>query len=162
VGEPNAGKSTLLGRVSAAHPKIAAYPFTTRKPVLGLVRVGEAGSFVMVDIPGLIEGAHQGKGMGLDFLRHIERCRVLVYLVDIAAEDPRRSYQALRQEILKYDPAVLEKPSLLALTKCDLLPGGAAEVDPMLLELHRRAIPISSVSGEGLDRLLWEILHLLE
>lgn len=161
VGEPNAGKSTLLSRVSAAQPKVAAYPFTTKKPVLGVVRTGESGSFVMVDIPGLIEGAHQGKGMGKDFLRHIERCRVLIYLVDISTEAPLESYQALRQEILKYDPAVLEKPSLLALTKCDLLPGGAAAVDPSLLELHQRVIPISSVSGEGLKQLLREIRLLL-
>ncbi len=162
VGEPNAGKSTLLSRVSAAQPKVAAYPFTTKKPVLGVVRAGELGSFVMVDIPGLIEGAHQGKGMGKDFLRHIERCRVLIYLVDITTEDPLESYKALRQEILKYDPAVLEKPSLLVLTKCDILRGGAAAVDPSLLDIHRRVVPISAVSGEGLKELLREIMLVLK
>jgi GTP-binding protein len=162
VGEPNAGKSTLLSRVSAAEPEIADYPFTTKKPILGVVRAGEFESFVMVDIPGLIEGAHQGKGMGRDFLRHIERCRVLIYMVDITLEDPLGSYRALRQEILKYDSTVLDRPSLLALTKCDLLPGGASDVDPELLDMHQRVIPISAVSGENMDKLLGEVMGLLK
>ncbi|NIM19518.1 MAG: GTPase ObgE [Candidatus Latescibacteria bacterium] len=154
VGEPNAGKSTLLSTVSAAHPKIAPYPFTTKKPVLGVVRLEEYKSFVMVDIPGLIEGAHEGKGMGKDFLRHIERCRVLVYLVDVTVPEPAESYASLRNEILYYDPAILEKRSLIALTKCDLLPGGIRGVDPSLLSLHQKVVPISSVSREGLDELI--------
>jgi GTP-binding protein len=154
VGQPNAGKSTLLSRVSAAHPKIAPYPFTTKEPILGVVRIAEFESFVMVDIPGLIEGAHEGKGMGKDFLRHIERCRVLVYLIDVTDPDPVESYAALRKEILLYDSNILEKRSVLALTKCDLLPDGIRGVDEALCELHHDVIPISSVSGEGVDNLL--------
>lgn len=154
VGQPNAGKSTLLGRVSAAQPKVAPYPFTTKEPVLGVVRIAEFESFVMVDVPGLIEGAHAGKGMGKDFLRHIERCRVLVYLIDVTDPDPERSYAALRREILLYDSNILQKRSILALTKCDLIPGGIHGVDEKLLNLHHEVIPISSVTGEGLDTLL--------
>jgi GTP-binding protein len=154
VGQPNAGKSTLLAKVSAAHPKIAPYPFTTKEPILGVVRVAEFESFVMVDIPGLIEGAHKGKGMGKDFLRHVERCRVLVYLIDVTDPDPAASYAALRREILLYDSNILEKRSVLALTKCDLLPGGIHGVDAKLFELHHHVMAISSVTGEGVDKLI--------
>lgn len=152
VGEPNSGKSTLLSVLSAAHPKIAPYPFTTKTPVLGIVRTGEFESFVMVDIPGLIEGAHAGKGMGREFLRHIERCRVLVYLMDVSSIDPAGSYRTLRNEILHYDPLLLEKPSVLAITKCDLIPEG--KVDPSLLTLHSKTVCISAVSKMGLKELI--------
>ncbi len=154
VGQPNAGKSTLLSKVSAAQPKIAPYPFTTKEPVLGVVRIAEFESFVMVDIPGLIEGAHAGRGMGKDFLRHIERCRVLVYLIDVTDPDPTESYASLRKEILLYDSKILEKRSVLALTKCDLLPKGIHGVDEKLFELHHDVIPISSVTGDGVAELL--------
>lgn len=154
VGEPNAGKSTLLSVLSDAHPKVADYPFTTKTPVLGIVRTGEFESLVMVDIPGLIEGAHLGKGMGRDFLRHIERCRVLVYLVDVTQPDPEGSYATLRNEMLRYDSKLLEKASLLALTKCDLVRGGVAALDPRLLDIHAHVVPISSVTGEGLTGLV--------
>jgi GTP-binding protein len=154
VGEPNAGKSTLLSVVSAAHPEIADYPFTTKTPVLGIVKVSESESLVMVDIPGLIEGAHEGKGMGREFLRHIERCRVLLYLVDVKSPDPVRSYATLRNELLHYDPMLLEKPSFLALTKCDLIEGGAEGVSRELLDIHPRAFPISAVTKEGIVTLL--------
>ena len=154
VGEPNAGKSTLLGVVSAAHPEVADYPFTTKTPVLGIVKAGDFESFVMVDIPGLIEGAHAGKGMGRDFLRHVERCRVLLFLVDVTQPDPAGCYASLRNELLRYDPILLERPSVLALTKCDLIEGGIAGVDPELLKIHSKVIPISSLSREGLKPLL--------
>jgi GTP-binding protein len=154
VGEPNAGKSTLLGVVSAAHPKVASYPFTTRTPVLGIVKRGDYDTFVMVDIPGLIEGAHEGKGMGKEFLRHIERCRVLVYLVDVTLPDPQASYEALRSEILRYDPQLLAKPSVVALTKCDLVGGGIEAVDSGLLGIHGKVFPISSLTKEGLGPLV--------
>ncbi len=154
VGAPNAGKSTLLSVLSAARPKIADYPFTTKSPVLGIVRAGEFESFVMVDIPGLIEGAHEGRGMGRTFLRHIERCRTLVYLVDVTADDPEADYRMLRGELMRYDPSLLERPGVLALTKCDLVPGGAAGVDPALSGLHECVVPISSVTREGLDALV--------
>ncbi|MEE9270108.1 MAG: GTPase ObgE [Candidatus Krumholzibacteria bacterium] len=154
VGEPNAGKSTLLSVISAAHPKIASYPFTTKTPVLGIVKTGDDGSLVMVDIPGLIEGAHAGRGMGKDFLRHIERCRVLLYLIDVTLPDPLQSYDTLRNEILRHDSSLLERPSVLALTKCDLLEGSTGAVEAKLLELHAKVIPISSVTREGLDTLV--------
>ncbi len=158
VGEPNAGKSTLLSVVTAAHPKIAPYPFTTKNPVLGIVRAGEENSFVMVDIPGLIEGAHGGRGMGKDFLRHVERCRVLLYLIDVTQPDPRQSYETLRNEILRYDPALLEKPSVLALTKCDLLENGVDGVSEELLGLHANGVPVSSVARKGMKALV-DALH---
>jgi GTP-binding protein len=162
VGAPNAGKSTLLSVISAAHPKIAGYPFTTTTPVLGIVRAGESGAFVMVDIPGLIEGAHAGKGMGIEFLRHVERCRALVYMVDVTSPDVGADYGVLRGELMRYDPALLARPSVLALTKCDLLPGGARGVEAALLALHERVAPMSAVSGEGLQGLVAEIAKLLE
>jgi GTP-binding protein len=154
VGEPNAGKSTLISVVSAAHPKIADYPFTTTSPVLGIVRFDEARSFVMVDIPGLIEGAHHGRGMGKEFLRHVERCRILIYMVDVMHPDPAASYRMLRSELMHHDPALLERKSILALTQCDKLPGGAKGVDPALFGLHERAVAISAVSRDGLGDLM--------
>ncbi len=162
VGEPNAGKSTLLGIVSAAHPEVAAYPFTTKTPVLGIVKVSDFDSFVMVDIPGLIEGAHAGKGMGKEFLRHVERCRVLVYLVDVTSPDPGGSYMTLRNELLRYDPVLLERPSILALTKCDLLLGGTDGVDPDLLGIHSTVIPISAITGDGVRSLLFGLKEKLD
>ena len=161
VGEPNAGKSTLISVLSAAHPKIADYPFTTTTPVLGIVRIDEARSFVMVDIPGLIEGAHHGRGMGKEFLRHVERCRLLIYMVDIASPDPAGSYRMLRNELLHHDPALLERKSVLALTQCDKIPGGTRGVDPQLLDLHEHTVPISAVTKDGLGDLLRVISSLL-
>lgn len=161
VGEPNAGKSTLISVVSAAHPKIADYPFTTTTPVLGIVRVDDEKSFVMVDIPGLIEGAHHGRGMGKEFLRHVERCRVLLYLIDVMNPDPVESYHMLRNELMRYDPVLLERRSILVLTKCDALPGGARGVDPALLKLHDPTVAISAVGRQGLDNLLREVMKLL-
>lgn len=161
VGEPNAGKSTLISVVSAAHPKIADYPFTTTTPVLGIVRVDEHESFVMVDIPGLIEGAHLGRGMGKEFLRHVERCRVLLYMIDVMNPDPAAGYHMLRNELMRYDPALLERRSILVLTKCDTLPDGVRGVDPKLLALHERTIPISAVTKQGLDELIREVTMLL-
>ncbi len=161
IGEPNAGKSTLISAVSAAHPKIADYPFTTTTPVLGIVRAGEYDSFVMVDIPGLIEGAHEGRGMGKEFLRHVERCRVLVFMVDVGHEDPLASYQMLRAELLRHDPALLEQPSVLAVTKCDALPGGADDVPEELMRAHDRAYAISAVSREGIEPFVYELLKMV-
>ncbi len=161
VGQPNAGKSTLLSVVSSAHPKIADYPFTTKSPVLGIVRPNETSSFVMVDIPGLIEGAHLGKGMGKDFLRHVERCRVILYLVDVTVPDPAGAYGVLRSELLRYDPKLLERPSILVLTKCDLLDGGVQAVGDELKRIHERTVPISAVAGHGLKELLGELQNIL-
>ena len=161
VGEPNAGKSTLISVVSAAHPKIANYPFTTTTPVLGIVRLDEHESFVMVDIPGLIEGAHQGRGMGKEFLRHVERCRVLLFMIDVMNPDPAESYHMLRNELMRYDPVLLERKSILVLTKCDQLPGGVTGVDPELLKLHEPTVAISAVARQGLDQLLGKVAMVL-
>jgi GTP-binding protein len=152
VGAPNAGKSTLISVLSAAHPEIADYPFTTKTPVLGIVRTDDFESFVMVDIPGLIEGAHEGKGMGKEFLRHVERCRVILYLVDVSSPDPVAGYQMLKNELLHHDPVLLERPSVLVLTKCDLIESG--ELDDSLLNIHEKTAPISAVKKSGLSQLL--------
>jgi len=151
VGHPNAGKSTLLSRISAAHPKIADYPFTTLQPNLGIVPYDDFGSFVVADIPGLIEGAHEGKGLGFQFLRHIERTRVLLFMVDVSSPDPEGDLEILRGELEHFSPALLKKPSLLAATKIDALP----PEDRSLTEIAgRKAVPISSVTGEGLPGLM--------
>lgn len=121
VGEPNAGKSTLLSVVSAARPKIAAYPFTTLSPNLGVVPLSDHRTFVVADIPGIIEGAHEGKGLGLQFLRHIERTRLLAFLISIESEDWQAEYDRLRHEIAAYSPELAAKPHCVVFTKCDLL-----------------------------------------
>ncbi len=159
VGEPNAGKSTLISAISAAHPKVADYPFTTKTPVLGIVRAGDFDTFVMVDIPGLIEGAHKGKGMGRDFLRHIERCRVILWLVDGTREDAVESYHMLRNEVMRYDPTILERPSMLVVTKQDAMPG---EPDSGLLDLHDNVAVISAVARMGVEPLVMRVKEMLQ
>lgn len=121
VGYPNAGKSTLISKISNAHPEIAPYPFTTLIPYLGVVRVDAYSSFVMADIPGIIEGAHEGKGLGLRFLKHIERTKVLLFIIDIFDEDPCQSYKTLRNELKLYNKDLLEKPFIVTLNKIDSL-----------------------------------------
>jgi GTP-binding protein len=155
VGFPNAGKSTLISRISAAKPKIADYPFTTLVPNLGIVRYGEYQSFVIADMPGLIEGAHEGKGLGLKFLRHIERTRVLVFMVECTAENPKKQYQTLRKELGSYNRTMLRKPHLIAVTKADLAD------DDLMRKIRTLKFPksvpvivISSVSGTGIQALL--------
>lgn len=150
VGLPNAGKSTLLRRLSAARPRVGNYPFTTLSPVLGLVRYGVDGSFVVADLPGLIEGAHEGKGLGHRFLRHIERTRVLVILIDASADDPLADYRVLLDEIGQHGAGLTAKPRLVALNKIDLLgPDGAPE-----LELAEEVVPLSGLTGRGVDELI--------
>ncbi|GAB4338554.1 MAG: GTPase ObgE [Calditrichia bacterium] len=157
VGFPNAGKSTLLSRVSAAKPKIADYPFTTLQPNLGIVRVDEARSFVMADIPGLIEGAHQGKGLGLQFLRHIERTRTLLYLIDPTVEEPEKTFRVLFNELKEHSEFLVQKPSIVVLTKQDIW-----EEDYLKkANFSYPVFAISSVRGDGLDELkrqVWERL----
>ena len=162
VGLPNAGKSTLLSRLSAARPKIAAYPFTTLSPNLGIVTYKEHLNFVMADIPGLIEGAYKGKGLGLNFLRHIERTKVLAFLVDSLSENVFHAYQVLRNELYLHNIELLSRPSLIVLTKSDLLSSGKPEGIEQVQELGISIQKISALTGEGLDELkkiLWELLE---
>lgn len=160
VGEPNAGKSTLLSVVSAARPKIADYPFTTLEPNLGVVGLSGARSFVMADIPGIIEGAHLGRGLGLQFLRHVERTRLLAFLVPLDAEDPQRVYDRLRTEIARYSQLLAARPHLVLLTKRDLLPPDA--VIPRLAAPDAIAVHvISSAANIGIDGLKEHLYRLV-
>lgn len=162
VGFPNAGKSTLLSSVSAAKPKIADYPFTTMEPNLGLVPYRDNKSFVIADIPGIIEGASEGKGLGLRFLRHIERNSTLLFMIPANTEDIKKEYDILLNELGTYNPEMLDKQRLLAITKCDLL--DEEEMDKIRKDLPD-GIPtvfISAVAGQGLDELkdmLWTMLN---
>ncbi|MBR4498241.1 MAG: GTPase ObgE [Bacteroidales bacterium] len=161
VGFPNAGKSTLLSVVSAAKPKIANYPFTTLVPQLGIVSYRNGASFAMADIPGIIEGAHEGKGLGLRFLRHIERNAVLLFLIPADSDDIVKEYDVLLNELQLYNPELLDKPRLLAISKCDMLD------DELTAEIAKNLPPIetvfiSSVAQIGLVELkdkLWKLLN---
>jgi GTP-binding protein len=160
VGLPNAGKSTLLAAVSAARPKIADYPFTTLEPHLGLVSAGEYASFVLADIPGLIEGAAEGKGLGHRFLRHLERTRVLLFLVDCLDPEPDRTVERLRAEMAQYASDLTEKAFRVALTKMDLCSG---EKDPPGLSRFReKPFMISSHTRRGLRDLVTELFRLVQ
>ena len=162
VGLPNAGKSTLLSALSSARPKIANYPFTTLEPSLGIVGYRDNQSFVMADIPGIIEGAAEGKGLGLRFLRHIERNSLLLFMVPGDTDDIKKEYQLLLNELEQFNPEMLQKHRVLAVTKCDLL-------DDELIEMLKETLPddlqvvfISAVTGQGLDELkdiLWKELN---
>jgi GTP-binding protein len=158
VGLPNAGKSTLLARVSAAKPKIADYPFTTLHPNLGVVRAGEI-DFVLADIPGLIEGAHDGAGLGDRFLGHVERCAMLLHLIDVTHEDPVTAYQTVRNELAAYGGGLDDKPEIVALSKCDALDPAAlaARVAELETALGFAPLAISAQSGLGLDEALHEL-----
>lgn len=163
VGFPNAGKSTLLSVVSAAKPEIADYPFTTLTPQLGIVSYRDDRSFCMADIPGIIEGAAEGKGLGLRFLRHIERNAVLLFLVPACTEDPLHEYQILLSELEKYNPQLLSKARILAVSKSDTMPEQevAAIVDKLSRTLEIPVVAFSSVSGQGISELkdtLWDEL----
>lgn len=162
VGFPNAGKSTLLSVVSAAKPEIADYPFTTLTPQLGIVSYHDNRSFCMADIPGIIEGAAEGKGLGLRFLRHIERNAVLLFMVPITTEDIEGEYKILLAELEKYNAELLSKARLLAITKCDVEKPTKAQLQRIEKHLGIPVIPISSVSGEGIDNLKDQIWAELE
>jgi len=167
LGLPNAGKSTLLAASSAARPKIADYPFTTLEPVLGVVELDPETTFVMADLPGLIEGASEGAGLGLQFLRHIERTRVLIHVVDGTAGDREKlwsDYEQVRGELRKYSSALARRPQLVAINKMDAL-ADAGEVlafRQRLVRLRRRSFPISAATGEGVQDLLWAAARALK
>ena len=161
VGQPNAGKTTLLSVISAARPKIADYPFTTLEPNLGVVQLSDHRTFVVADIPGIIEGAHAGKGLGLQFLRHVERTRMLAFLVPLDSPDPQAAYAGLRDEVRRYSETLAETPHLLLLSKRDLLPPG----DPLPATDAPDAtgvLAVSSAAGTGLEELkefLWKFVE---
>ena len=163
VGCPNAGKSSLLSRISAAHPKIAPYPFTTKEPNLGIVKVDETENFVAADIPGLLEGAHKGVGLGDKFLKHIERTRVLIHIIDAAGVDQRRpidDYYSINKELDSYSPKLSKLPQIVALNKMDL-----PEAKENLKDFEKAKIdftPISCATGEGLKELVYKAANKLK
>jgi GTP-binding protein len=163
LGLPNAGKSTLLAAVSAAKPKIADYPFTTLHPQLGVVRVGNH-SFVLADIPGLIEGAHEGHGLGTRFLGHVERCAVLLHLIDVTGEDPVAAYRVIRKELKAYSPELAAKPEVIAFNKTDLL--SAEAIEEKLKEFKRRVrktpLLISGATTAGVPEAMKKLLEVID
>ncbi|RKD32486.1 GTPase ObgE [Thermohalobacter berrensis] len=170
VGFPNVGKSTLLSVVSAAKPKIANYHFTTLKPNLGVVNLGEGQSFVMADIPGLIEGAHEGVGLGHEFLRHIERTKLIVHLIDVSSQDgrdPVEDFYKINEELQKYSSKLAKKPQIVVANKIDL-PQSKEGYDKLAKEMEKlghKVLPISAVTGEGIDKLkyiIWDKLQNIE
>ena len=156
VGRPNAGKSTLLSRLSRARPEIADYAFTTKTPMLGIVAVSRDRSFVLADLPGLIDGAHAGVGLGHEFLRHVERAGILVHVVEpqpVDGTDPLENYRSIRDELVRDDARLGERPEIVVVSKCEL--PAAADVQARLAErIGRRVIAVSAVTGQGLDQLL--------
>jgi len=165
VGFPNAGKSTLISRISAAKPKIADYPFTTLVPNLGVVKMPDGDSLVAADIPGLIEGAHQGSGLGHEFLRHVERTRVLIHVVDMAGSegrDPLEDFKAINRELAAYNPELAKRPQVMAANKMDL-PGAddnISRIKPCLGE-DIDVFPISAVTGQGVEQLMFKVAETL-
>ncbi|MHC4706114.1 MAG: GTPase ObgE [Planctomycetota bacterium] len=164
VGMPNAGKSTLISRCSAARPKIADYPFTTVEPVLGIVELTDFRRFVLADIPGLIEGAHSGAGLGFEFLKHIERTRIIVHILDIMptdGSDPAENYCAIRRELEQYSKALAQKAEIIAANKTDLDPDGKTVKD-LRDRLNKTIHPISAVTGSGIRELTEQLWQKLE
>ncbi len=163
VGLPNAGKSTLLSVVSAAKPKIADYPFTTLHPQLGVVRVGQA-SFVIADVPGLIEGAHEGHGLGTRFLGHVERCAVLLHMIDATGDDPAAAYKIIRNELNAYSPLLAKKPEVIALNKSDALDQAAMKKIVTVFEkkTKKTAVAVSAAAGAGVDGLMKDLFRHVE
>jgi len=164
VGKPNAGKSTLISRVSSARPKIADYPFTTLHPVLGIVELSRYRRMVLADLPGLIEGAHEGAGLGDEFLRHIERTRVIVHLIDILpldGSDPAENYHVIRNELSKYSKTLADKTEFVVANKMDLT-GAREALDRLRKEIDRDVLPISAVAGRGVPELLDRLWRIVE
>jgi len=164
VGKPNAGKSTLLSRLSRARPEIADYAFTTKTPILGIVDVSRDRSFVLADLPGLIEGAHAGVGLGHEFLRHVERAGIIVHVVEptpMDGSDPLVNYRAIREELSLYDASLGERPEIVVMSKGEL-PGAAEIRAEFAREIGRAVIGVSAVTGQGLDALLRAVVEELD
>lgn len=159
VGFPNAGKSTFISRVSKAKSKIAAYPFTTKNPILGVVKFDDGQTRVLADIPGIIEGAHEGRGLGLEFLKHVERTRMLLHMIDFAAvdgRDPVSDYRTLNRELAGYSKALAEKEQIIVANKIDV-PEARENLKAFRKKIRKKVFPISAVTGEGVNELLQEI-----
>ena len=164
IGKPNAGKSTLLSRLTRAQPEIADYPFTTKYPNLGLVRVGYDCEFVLADIPGLIEGAHAGIGLGHEFLKHVERTKVLVHLVEpdpMDGSDPVENYHQIHEELRLHDPTLIERPEIIAVTKCEL-PNAETAAEMLAEAIDKPVMQISAVTGYGLPQLVNRLFDMLD
>jgi len=164
VGKPNAGKSTLLSRLSRARPEIADYAFTTKKPMLGIVAVSRDRSFVLADLPGLIEGAHAGIGLGHEFLRHVERAGILVHVIEpspVDGSDPLMNYRAIRDELVRYDERLGRRPEIVVVSKAEL-PDAESIREALAAQIGRDVIAVSAVTGQGLDRLLHAIVAQLD
>ncbi len=163
IGLPNAGKSTLLSRLSQAQPEIADYPFTTKHPNLGMVSVGHESRFVLADLPGLIEGAHTGVGLGHEFLRHVERTRVLVHLVEpfpANGSEPAQNYRVVRRELELHGHRLADKPEIVAMSKCELTGSDEAR-EALEADLGRPVLAISAVTGQGLASLVTRVVQAL-
>ncbi|SHI43027.1 GTPase ObgE [Propionispora hippei] len=167
VGYPSVGKSSIISKVSAAKPEIAAYHFTTLSPVLGVVSLAEGKSFVLADIPGLIEGAHEGVGLGHDFLRHIERTRIIIHVLDVSGlegRDPLDDYHKINNELTLYSERLAKRPQIIAANKMDL-PEAQENYNRIVefMEKEKREVyPVSAATGEGLEKLMWRTMQLLE
>lgn len=163
VGLPNAGKSTFLSAVTRAHPKIGDFPFTTLHPNLGVVRRGN-NEFVLADIPGIIEGASEGAGLGARFLGHVERCRVLLHLIDVTEGDPVNSYKTIRNEIEAYGGGLSDKLEIIALNKCDAVDDAEAEwlADELRGASGHNVMRLSAVAGTGVEDVIWRMFHVIE
>ena len=167
LGFPNAGKSTLISRVSAARPKIADYPFTTLVPNLGVVSYGDGATFILADIPGLIEGAHEGAGLGIQFLRHIERTKILVHLLDLSPmtqRDPILDYETMNKELKSYNEELSKTPQIVALNKIDITEAREQleTIEKHFSDLGIKTFPLSSATGEGTKELVWEVAKQVE
>lgn len=166
IGMPNAGKSTLISRISSARPKIADYPFTTLAPNLGVVKYDDFHSFVVADLPGLIEGAHEGKGLGDQFLKHIERTNLLIHLITLDRENDSvfKKYKIIRKELDKYDPKLSEKPEIVALNKIDLpfVRERIEEIKKKFAEKSIKVYPVSAITGEGIKELIQGVVEKLD
>jgi GTP-binding protein len=165
IGLPNAGKSTLLTAISSAKPKIGNYPFTTLTPNLAVVYPRKGEPFIAADIPGLIEGAHHGVGLGIQFLKHIERTRVLIHMIDVStidSDNPLREYKTVNAELIQYNPCLREKPQIVVLNKMDQ-PGGETTAELFRNAIRSKSIyEISAITGQGLDRLITQVVNLLD
>lgn len=162
IGFPNAGKSTLISRVSNARSKAASYPFTTKNPILGVVKFDDGSAKVLADIPGIIEGAHEGRGLGLEFLKHVERTQYLLHVIDFAAvdgRDPLSDYRALNAELAGYSEALASKPQIIVANKMDV-PAAVDNLKAFKRKVRKETFPISAATGEGMDALLRRIQRL--